>query len=695
MGACHGAAAGKNGFYLSLRGYNDEADWLAITRNTGGRRIDTADPGRSLLLLKATGAVPHKGGKRFEAGSPEYSTLANWIAAGATGPKESDARLERLEVQPAHSTLKHSSTNQLTVLAHFTDGRTENVTRWAKFTSAQETVANVNDTGEVRVIGSGEGAISAWYLSQLAVANLTVPYTNTVSQDAFAKLSARNFIDEQVNAKLRELNLPPSARASDAEFIRRASLDTIGVLPTAEEVKEFLRGSSDDEAKSRARRDALVERLLNRPEFTDYWAYKWSDLLLVNSRTLPPKAARAYYAWIRDRVDRNTPWDVFAQEIVTATGSSLENGAANFYVLHDDPRTMAETVTQAFMGMSVGCARCHNHPSEKWTNDDYFAFANLFSRLKTKNGAADGAERILSPAPSGELTQPRTGKPQQPRPLAGKKVDFNDATDRRAHVANWLTSPENPYFAKAVVNRVWANFFGVGLVDRVDDLRVSNPASNEALFQATASFLVREKYDLKALMREILRSETYQRSSETIPANAADTRFYARYYPRRLMAEVILDAYAQVTGVPTDFSRDTGNGDTFAMSYPRGTRALQLPDSQIASYFLKSFGKPDRIQTCECERTGEPSVAQVLHIANGSTLNDKLRSEQCAATKKTMSDAATLDDAYLRALSRFPTDTEKQKLLPVLSKTSDTDKRAALEDLYWALMSSKEFLFNH
>lgn len=695
MGACHGAGAGKNGFYLSLRGYNDEADWLAITRNAGGRRIDTADPGRSLLLLKATGAVPHKGGKRFEAGSPEYATLANWIAAGAAGPKESDARLARLEVQPAHSTLQHGSTNRLTVLAHFTDGRTENVTRWAKFTSAQETVANVNDTGEVRVIGSGEGAISAWYLSQLAVANLTVPYTNAVSADAFATLRSRNFIDEQVHAKLRELNLPPSPRASDSEFIRRASLDTIGVLPTADEVKEFLRGSSDDEAKSRERRDALIERLLNRPEFTDYWAYKWSDLLLVNSRTLAPKAARAYYAWIRDRVDRNTPWDVFAREIITATGSSLENGAANFYVLHDDPRTMAETVTQAFMGMSVGCARCHNHPSEKWTNDDYFAFANLFSRLRTKNGAADGAERILSPATSGELTQPRTGRPQQPRPLAGKSVDFEDVTDRRAHVAGWLTSPENPYFAKAVANRVWANFFGVGLVERVDDLRVSNPASNEALFQAAADFLVREKYDLKALMREILRSETYQRSSETIPANASDNRFYARYYPRRLMAEVILDAYAQVTGVPTDFSRETGNGDTFAMSYPRGTRALQLPDSQIASYFLKSFGKPDRIQTCECERTGEPSVAQVLHIANGSTLNDKLRSEQCAAMKAPKNDAATLEEAYLRALSRYPTDVERTKLLPMLTAAKDADKRAAVEDLYWALLSSKEFLFNH
>jgi hypothetical protein len=693
MGACHGAGAGKNGFYLSLRGYNDEADWVAITRNAGGRRITPADPGRSLLLLKATGTVPHKGGRRFDVGSQEYTTLANWIAAGAPGPQDSDAKLAKLEVLPAHARLQPGATNQMQVRAHFSDGRVEDVTRWAKYSSANETVANVGDTGEVKVVGFGEAGVTAWYLSQIAVAFVTSPYTNQLSADTFAKLPRRNFIDEEVNVKLAELNLPPSPRATDSEFIRRAYLDTIGVLPTTQEVRSFLA----DPQPASGKRDALIERLLARPEFTDYWTYKWSDLLLVNSRTLRPAAARAYHSWIRQQVERNRPWDELVRDIVTAQGSNLENGAAGFFLLHDDPRSMAETTTQAFMGMSVGCAKCHNHPSEKWTNDDYFALANLFSRVRTKNGAADG-ERILVSSASGELAQPRTGRPQKPRPLTGTALDFDSHADRRAHLADWLTSRDNPYFAKAIVNRVWANFYGVGLVEKVDDLRVSNPASNEKLLQAAADFLAAQKFDLKALMREILRSEAYQRSSEPLPGNAADTRFYARYYPRRLMAEVILDAYSQVTGVPTEFKRATGNGDTFTFTYPAGTRALELPDSQIASYFLKSFGKPDRLQTCECERTAEPSVAQVLHIANGSTLNDKLRSEKCGFTAGLADNRtaeALIEEAYLSALARFPGDEEKARLAKLVATTPVEERRALLEDTYWALLSSKEFLFNH
>lgn len=700
MGACHGAGAGKNGFYLSLRGYNDEADWVAITRNAGGRRITPADPGRSLLLLKATGTVPHKGGRRFDVGSPEYTTLANWIAAGAPAPQDADAKLAKLEVLPAHARLQPGATNQMQVRAHFSDGRIEDVTRWAKYSSANETVANVGDTGAVKVVGFGEAGVTAWYLSQIAVAFVTSPYTNQLSADAFAKLPRRNFIDEEVNAKLAELNLPPSARATDSEFIRRAYLDTIGVLPTIQEVRSFLaepQPASSIQQPATSKRDALIERLLARSEFADYWTYKWSDLLLVNSRTLRPAAARAYHSWIRQQVERNRPWDELVRDIVTAQGSNLENGAAGFFLLHDDPRSMAETTTQAFMGMSVGCAKCHNHPSEKWTNDDYFALANLFSRVRTKNGAADG-ERILVSSASGELAQPRTGRPQRPRPLTGTALDFDAPADRRAHLADWLTSRDNPYFAKAIVNRIWANFYGVGLVEKVDDLRVSNPASNEKLLQAAADFLAEQKFDLKALMREILRSETYQRSSEPLPGNSADTRFYARYYPRRLMAEVILDAYSQVTGVPTEFKRATGNGDTFTFTYPAGTRALELPDSQVASYFLKSFGKPDRLQTCECERTAEPSVAQVLHIANGATLNDKLRSEKCGFTAGLADNRtaeALIEEAYLSALARFPGDGEKARLAKLVATTPATERRALLEDTYWALLSSKEFLFNH
>lgn len=696
MGACHGAAGGKNGLYLSLRGYNDDADWIALTHSAGGRRLNPADPGRSLMLLKATGTVPHKGGKRFEVGSPEYNTLANWIASGAPGPRESDPRLTQLEVLPAHATLTAGDLHQVHVQATFSDGHKEDVTRWAKYTSANETVANVGDTGDVKVIGYGEAGVSAWYLSQIAVGFVTSPYTNVIASDLFAQLAARNFIDEKVHTKLKELNLPPSPRCSDGDFLRRAHLDTIGTLPTVADATAFLADTSAD------KRDALIERLLQRPEFVDYWAYKWSDLLLVNSKTLKPAPARAYYAWIRQQVERNRPWDEFARELITVQGSTFETGAGNFFLLHDDPRALAETVTQAFMGMSVGCARCHNHPSEKWTNDDYFALANLFSRVRAKNTELDGERQLVSTS-AGELIQPRTGKPQKPKPLDGSALDFDSPKDRRLHLAEWLTSRQNPYFAKAIVNRLWANFYGVGLVDRVDDLRASNPPSNEPLLSAAATFLVEHKYDLKALMREILRSETYQRSSEPLPGNAADTRFYARYYPRRLMAEVILDAYSQVTGVPTEFKRLTGNGDTAQLDYPTGTRALQLPDSQIASYFLKNFGKPDRIQTCECERTAEPSVAQVLHIANGSTLNEKLRAEPCRitarmeATKEDLPKAAAgmIEEAYLAAFARRPSDREKTQLVKLLVDTPSAERRAALEDTYWALLSSKEFLFNH
>ena len=693
MGACHGAGAGKNGFYLSLRGYDDEADWAAITRHAGGRRISPTDPGRSLLLLKATGTVPHKGGKRFEVQSPEYRTLAEWIAGGAPGPMDSDPRLNRLEVLPEKSRRKPGDKYALQVRAHFSDGRVEDVTRWAKYTSANESVANLGDGGEVTVVGFGEAGVTAWYLSQIAVAFVTSPYTNDVPAETWAAERPRNFIDREVLAKLQELNLPPSPRSGDAEFLRRAYLDTLGVLPTAEEVREFLATTGSEQE----RRDAVIERLLGRPEFVDYWSYKWSDLLLVNSSRLRPAAARAYYAWIRRQVEQNRPWDQWVRELVTVRGSTLEQGAGNFFLLHDDPRSMAETTTQAFLGMSIGCAKCHNHPSEKWTNDDYFALANLFARVKTKNGPGDG-ERIVLAACSGDLVQPRIGKPQPPRPLTGAPVRLEDPADRREPLAQWLTAPENPYFAKAVVNRVWANFFGVGLVERVDDLRVSNPASNEALLTAAANFLVQQRFDLKALMREILRSETYQRSSEPLPANAADTRFYARYYPRRLMAEVILDAYSQVTGVPTEFKRSTGNGDTFQFAYPRGTRALQLPDSQVASYFLKSFGKPDRIQTCECERTAEPSVAQVLHLANGQTLNAKLSAREGRLAESLSSGGeprAAIEEAYLRALSRYPTPEEMKELQRVLGSVGEEQRRAALEDLYWALLSSKEFLFNH
>jgi len=578
---------------------------------------------------------------------------------------------------------------QMTVRAHFSNGNVQDVTRWAKYSAANTAVAIVEDDGKVKVVGHGEGAITAWYLSRIAIATVTVPFTNKVSPSIFAKATKRNFIDELALEKLRELNLPPSPRCSDAEFIRRAFLDTIGTLPTADEVRAFLAGKSKD------KRDRLIDSLLQRPEFVDYWTYKWSDLLLVSSKRLKPAAMWSYYRFIRNNVAANTPWDVFVRRIVTAQGSTLENGAGNFFVLHEDPRSMAETTTQAFLGMSVACAKCHNHPMEKWTNEQYYRFANLFARVRAKTGKDD--DEIIFVADHGDIVQPLSGKAQPPTPLDGKPLPLDDPRDRREALADWLTSRDNPYFARSIANRIWANFFGVGLIDPVDDLRMTNPSSNEKLLTAAASYLADKKFDLKELMRAILQSETYQRSSESLPENKADNRFYSRYYPRRLMAEVLLDAYSQVTGVPTEFRTDLRNENRgLGEKYPVGLRAIQLPDTKIASYFLKTFGRPDREKTCACERTAEPNVAQVLHIANGDSINEKLMAKDNAIAKELKTSPEKLiEEAYLGVLSRYPTKEEKEAMLKALGEAKDTEQRPLVEDMYWALLSSKEFLFNH
>lgn len=718
-GACHGAAAGQGGFRLSLRGYDDEGDWKSITRSALGRRIVLSDPARSLLLLKPTGTVPHKGGTKFEVGSLEYKILSEWIAAGAPPPKTDDARITTLEVSPEHVTLKPGDAQQLTVKATFSDGSVQDVTRWAKFTDANASVTTVDESGNVKVAGFGEGAITAWFLSRIAIATITAPFTNKVAADAFAKAPRRNFIDDDVIAKLRELNIPPSPRATDEVFIRRVFLDTIGTLPTAKEVRAFLsdgssrreeahstRSSNDQSLLTSAatsserkhKRDRLIDSLLARPEFVDYWSYKWSDLLLVNSERLRPAAMWSYYNWIRNNVAASTPWDHFVRELVTARGSTLENGAANFYALHEDPPNMAETTSQAFLGMSINCAKCHNHPMEKWTNDEYFGFANLFARVRSKTGSGDG-EKIIFVASEGNINQPLTGRPQKPKPLDGHALSIDDPNDRRSALADWLTSRDNTYFARAIVNRVWANFYGVGLVEKVDDLRITNPASNEKLLSAAANYLADQKFDLKALMRAILQSETYQRSSVALPENAADQRFYSRYYPKRLMAEVLLDAYSQVTAVPTEFRLDLRNQNRgIGEKYPAGLRALQLPDTRAFSYFLETFGRPDRVKTCECERTAEPSMSQALHIANGDTVNKKLAATDSVVAKlleTKLSDEKLIEEASLTCLSRLPTAKEKTRFTKALAGTRDAERRTALEDIFWAMLSSREFLFNH
>jgi len=682
-GACHGAASGKNGFKLSLRGYDPLADYNAITRHNRGRRIVPSDPGKSLFLTKPSGAVPHKGGLRFKTDSREYMVLSEWIAASQPAPRKDDPRMTRLEILPKTSLLKPGTTHRILVRAHFSDGHVEDVTRWAKYTSTNLSVAKVDGQGKVDVVGHGEGAVVAWYLSQNVVATVTVPYPGQRNAETFSQAPRRNVIDELVLNKLQRLNLPPSPRCSDAAFLRRAYLDTIGMLPTVQETRKFLADDSPD------KRDRLIDRLLKRPEFVDYWTYKWSDLLLLSGKRLRPKALDAFYQWIRKQVENNTPWDKFATKIVTAKGSTYQNGAANFYALHQDPLDMGETVSMAFLGMSIQCARCHDHPMEKWTNDQYYGFANLFARVRGKGWGGDyrrgDGRRVIYTVPRGEVIQPRTGKPQPPRPLDAEPIPFDSPTDRREHLVKWLTSPENPYFSRAIVNRVWANFFGKGIVNPVDDMRLTNPPSNGPLLAALSQYFIKHDYDLKALMRLILQSETYQRSSEPLPANTADERFFSRYYPRRLKAEVMLDAASQVTGVPTQFK-----------GYPKGTRALQLKDSDVASYFLETFGRPERLITCECERSNEPSMTQVLHIVNGATLNEKLAAKKnrlARLLQANASDEKIIEQLYLSALCRYPLKAEKQKLLAVLKNADADDRRKVIEDLYWSVLSSKEFLF--
>ncbi|MEX0936756.1 MAG: DUF1549 domain-containing protein [Pirellulales bacterium] len=684
-GACHGALAGKGGFKLSLRGYDTMRDFETITRQARGRRIELADPGRSLILAKPSGAIPHKGGLRFDVDSLEYRVLSEWIAAGALPPREDDPRLDHLEILPHRAVLAKDAQQQIVVRAHFADGRVEDVTQWAKFTSTDETVAQVDEAGKVTVTSYGEGAVTAWYASNIAVARIASPYPHQIDPAVFASAPRRNFIDELVLDKLQSLNLRPSPAASDAEFLRRAYLDTIGTLPSVDEARRFLADTSPD------KRDRLIDELLARPEFVDYWSYKWSDLLLVSGNKLRPDALKAYYRWIRESVESDKPWDEFAREIVTATGSSYENGATNFFALHQDPQEMTENVSMAFMGLSIGCAKCHNHPLEKWTNDQYYAMANLFARVRAKGWGGDfragDGRRTVYVASKGDLIQPLRGKPQPPAPLDGEPIPFDATGDRRTHLADWLTSPENPYFSRAITNRIWANFMGVGLVEAVDDMRESNPPSNEELLDAAAQFLVENQYQLKPLMRAILQSAAYQRSSKPLPENKDEHRYYSRNYPKRLMAEVMLDAISQVTQARTTFA-----------GYDEGTRALELPDSSVDSYFLKTFGRAEREITCECERSSEPSMVQVLHISNGDTINQKLHAEKNRLEQLLGADVSgeqIIEEAYLAALSRYPTDTEREQLLALMRQDDGVERRVLVEDLFWSVLSSKEFLFNH
>ena len=690
-GACHGSAAGKNGLMLTLRGYDPAADHDALTREATARRVSLADPAASLFLLKPTMTIPHGGGQRVAVDSLEYRVLSEWIAAGAPGPAEDDPAVVGLEVYPGVATLEPGSKQRLVVRAKYTDGRVADVSRWARYNSTDGAVAEVSDDGVVTMVGRGEAAITVAYATSVLYARLTVPHDSAVSEEEFDRLTVNNFVDELVLKKLRKLRIAPSEPADDAAFLRRAFLDAAGILPTAEEVEEFLSDTSPD------KRRRLIDRLLERPEYADYWAYKWSDLLLVSTIRdhLNRTALWDFYNWIRDSVAENKSWRQFAQDIYASNGSSRENGALNYFVLHKETIDLVENTTQAFMGQTLTCARCHNHPLEKWTQEQYYRFANLFTRIGIKSGDEPGDSVIFARA-FGDISHPRAGRPFPPTPLDGEELALDSPDDRKLHLAKWLTSDANPYFARNIVSRVWANFFARGLVDPPDDLRATNPSSNEELFDALAADFVESGYDVKHLIRRIMNSGTYQLSSTPNASNQHDDKYYSKFQVKRLPAEVILDAMSSITGQESKFG-----------GYPAGTRAIQLPDVRVESRFLESFGRPLRLVCDVEERSDDPSVAQALHVINGETLNGKLRAEGnniAAFLKLGLSDRKIVEHLFLSAFSRYPTESEEQRILEELravrrdqdvGRALNRSRRESLEDLAWALLTSREFLFNH
>jgi len=538
----------------------------------------------------------------------------------------------------------------------------------------------VDDNGRVKMNGPGEAAVTLWYSSRVLYSRLTVPYPNQIAADAYTKFPRRNYIDDLVLDKLKKLNIAPSVLCDDATFIRRAYLDAAGILPSAEEVEEFLAD------KSATKRQKLVDKLIERDEFVDYWAYKWSDLLLVSSKRLGSTAMWTFYDWVRASVKQDKPWDQFAREIFTSSGSSRENGALNYFVLHKDPIDLAENATEAFLGQRITCARCHNHPLEKWTQTQYYEMVNLFARVGVKNGNEPG-DNVVFAKTSGDVMHPRLLKPLPPTPLDGKSIPVDSPLDRRAVFAAWLTDAQNPFFARSLVNRVWGNFMGRGIINPVDDIRATNPSSNEELISALTKDFISHHYDVNYLIRTIMNSGVYQLSSEANATNQNDNVFFSKYIIKRLPAEVILDAYSQVTGVPSAFS-----------GYPAGTRAMQLPDTQVKSQFLTIFGRPERNVCDAAERSSDATIAQALHVINGDTLNKKLSAGDgyvALLLKLGLSDSRILEHLYLTAYSRYPSDAEKTELLGVLEKSKKQSRQQALEDMVWALLTSKEFLFNH
>jgi hypothetical protein len=675
-GGCHGAARGKDGFRLSLFGFDAENDHQRLTTEMIGRRVNLAIPEESLMLQKATGKVQHTGGQRFTEDSEMYATLLRWLKVGAPSDGTNVARCTGLQIEPRQMVLESNSTHRVTVTATYSDGSRADVTTMALYLGNNDPVAKISQNGLVTADQRGEAFVMARYAtftvgSQVIVIPKGLQYT-------WPQVPENNFIDSWVNAKLKKLRLLPSALCDDAVFLRRAYLDITGTLPTPEEVEKFMADPAPE------KRERAVDQLLGRKEFVELWVMKWSELLQIRSTAnkLSYKAALLYYNWLQDKLAGNEPFNLIVQELLTASGGTFKNPPSNYYQTETETLKTAENIAQVFMGIRVQCAQCHNHPFDRWTMNDYYGFAAFFSRIGRKTGE-DPRETIVFARDDGEVNHPVNKRAMAPKFLGGEQPDCRDH-DRRAVLAKWLASPENPFFARNLVNMIWAHFMGKGIVEPVDDVRASNPASNPELLDALAQKFTGQNFDFKKLVREICRSRTYQLSSQANETNAGDTRDFSHAPIRRLRAEVLNDIISQVTETKDKFQ-----------GLPRGAHAVEIADGAVSTYFLTTFGRASRETCAASEVKTDPTLSQALQLLNGDVTQNKIKNGGVVARllKEGKTPNQVIENLYLRCFSRKPTDTELAKLDEFLK--DEKNKEQVLNDLFWSLLNSKEFLFNH
>ncbi|MBN73483.1 MAG: cell surface protein [Gimesia sp.] len=677
-GSCHGAARGKDGFRLSLFGFDPKGDYHRLTRELSGRRINLSMPQESLLLEKAIGAVPHTGGKLYEKDSEYYNASLRWLQAGAPYDAGAIPTVDKVEIYPKGGVMDgKGTTQQVSVLAYYSDGTTRDVTTLSAFSSNNDNSATITKDGKITASNRGEAFIMARFDTHTVGSHFVVLPKGLDFE--WPNISEYNYVDTLIHNKLKKLRVIPSEVCSDAEFLRRASLDICGVMPTIEEFNTFV---ADKDPK---KREKLVDQLLNRKEFVEMWVMKWSELLqirTVNNR-ISYKSALLYYNWLQERIASNVPLDKMVQELLGSTGGTFANAATNYYENERDTLKVAENVAQVFMGMRIQCAQCHNHPFDRWTMDDYYSFAAFFSQVGRK-GSEDPRESIIYNRGSGEVRHMVDNRVMQPKFLGGAQPEVK-GKDRRVVLASWLASNENPYFATNLSNIVWAHFFGKGIINEVDDVRISNPPVNPELLDELAKRFTDYNYDFKKLVRDICTSRTYQLATQTNPSNENDLTNFSHAQPRRLRAEVLLDCISQVTSAPNKFR-----------GLPLGARAVQIADGNTTNYFLTTFGRAKRDTVCSCEVRMEPSLSQALHLLNGDTVNSKIVQgkfveSRIKAGKKPLE---IVDEMYISCLTRKPTDKEYSTLVQVLDENKK-DEQNALNDIFWSLLNSREFIFNH